>query len=85
MLETWTLAQALPPLGRALDMRDSHPASMDADRPRVQRFPRLTRAGLTGGYREIRPSRKIAKALTICAFARAVTVTPAPEVVISCL
>jgi hypothetical protein len=30
VLETWTLAQALPPLGRALDMRDSHPASMDA-------------------------------------------------------
>ena len=27
MLVTWTRAQALPPLGRALDMRDSHPAS----------------------------------------------------------
>jgi hypothetical protein len=26
VLQTWTLAQALPPLGRALDIRDSHPA-----------------------------------------------------------
>lgn len=26
VLETWTLVQALPFLGRALDMYDSHPA-----------------------------------------------------------
>lgn len=41
MLETWTLAQALPFLGRALDIYDSHPASI-SDRTRVRRFPRLT-------------------------------------------
>lgn len=28
MLETWTYAQAPPPLGGALDMRDGHPANM---------------------------------------------------------
>ena len=28
MLETWTYAQAPPPLGGALDMRDGHPAMM---------------------------------------------------------
>lgn len=76
VLETWTLAQALPPLGRALDIRDSHPASMNADRPRVQRFPRLTRAGLTDGHQENRRCRKMAKALSADGFASVRKLTP---------
>lgn len=35
MFVTRALARALPPLGGALDMRDSHPADIGVDRPRV--------------------------------------------------
>lgn len=43
MLVTWTCAQALPPLGRTLDMRDSHPAETGSTGRKIARLLSLTR------------------------------------------